>query len=338
MAETDTLRVPFDTLCSEFHRVLLRNGFSTERAEICARIFAENSRDGVYSHGLNILPWFVNAIERGVVKPDAEPAKVSHRGTFEQWDGNLAPGPVSARLCMGRAIELAREYTIGCVALRNTSHWSRAGAYGLQATEAGCIGICWANTVPMMPPWGSDEAKIGNNPLVVAVPRDDGPILLDMALSQFSGGRLRIHMKSGDPLPFPGGYDEAGQLSHDATAIRKTKRLLPIGLWKGSGLALVLDLIAAVLSGGRGTFEAWHNEGEGGVSQLFIAIDAAAAVGENIVRDTVDRIIADFQTAKPIDENTHVTYPGQRMLETRKENMELGIPVDPDIWRQVQAT
>ena len=122
-------------------------------------------------------------------------------GALEQWDGHLGPGPVNATLCMDRAIALSRQNGIGCVALKNTNHWMRAGTYGLQAADTGCIGICWTNTMPLMPPWGSAERKIGNNPLVLAVPRPEGHILLDMAMSQFSGGKLEIYRRRNQPLP-----------------------------------------------------------------------------------------------------------------------------------------
>src|SRR5215469_1452161 len=115
--------IPFDKLKAEFNRVLLALNFSEDKADSIAQIFAENSRDGVYTHGLNRFPTFVQYIKDGYVIPDAEPTKAAGFGSLEQWDGHLGPGILNARFCMNRAIELGRENGIGCVAIRNTNHW-----------------------------------------------------------------------------------------------------------------------------------------------------------------------------------------------------------------------
>ncbi len=329
-------RVPFQKLYDEFYRCLIKTGFTPDRAELCARIFAENTRDGVHSHGLNRFPQFIERAKKGRhIDIHATPEKAGGFGLLERWDGRLGPGMLNATFCMDRAISLARENGIGCAALKNTSHWMRAGAYGLQAADAGCIGICWTNTTKLMPPWGSAERKIGNNPLVIAVPRPDGHILLDMAISQFSGGKMDIYRRSKEPLPVEGGYDTHGNLTRDAIAIHESGRPLPIGCWKGSGLALALDLVVTLLSGGRSTYQLAKEKDEYGVSQIFIAIDVTTVAGEEILHQTVEEIIRDLHDAPPLEGHEQVTYPGERMLKTRRESLAHGIPVDPDYWQQV---
>src|ERR1700712_4927520 len=101
------MRLPFETLRSEFKRVLLSLNFTDEKATLCSTIFAENSRDGVYTHGLNRFPVFVEFVKEGLVKPDAGPTKIAALGALEQWNGNLGAGILNARFCMDRAIELA---------------------------------------------------------------------------------------------------------------------------------------------------------------------------------------------------------------------------------------
>ena len=242
-------RVAFQTLYDEFYSVLTAVGFSDQRAALCAKLFAENQRDGVYSHGLNRFPGFVASMKQKKVDFSASPEKVKSLGALEQWDGKKGVGLINAHACMQRAIELAQQHGMGGIGLKNTNHWMRAGTYGLLAADAGCIGICWTNTTCLMPPHGGLDKRLGNNPLVLTIPRPDGDhILLDMAISQFSGGRTAIHQRSGEPLPVPGGYDGDGNLTTDAGAL---DRVLPIGHWKGSGLALCLDLVAALWSGGQ---------------------------------------------------------------------------------------
>ena len=181
---------------------------------------------------------------------------------------------------MDGAIALARAHGIGCVALSNTNHWMRGGTYGWQAADAGVIGVCWTNTMPNLPPWGADTPRIGNNPLVIAVPRPEGHVVLDMAMSQFSYGALASYRLRGEQLPVPGGFDRDGALTRDPAAIEASRRPLPIGFWKGSGLALMLDMVAALLAGGRATHEIPQvPEQETGLSQVFLAFDVAAIAG-----------------------------------------------------------
>ena len=327
------MRVPFDTMVGEFSRVLRKLAFSPDRADVCARLFAEASRDGVYSHGLNRFAGFVSYIRDGHVDVSAEPQQVSAFGPLERWDGRRGPGNLNAHFCMGRAIELARQHAVGCVALRNTNHWMRAGSYGWQAAEAGCIGMCWTNTIPNVPPWGARQARVGNNPLVLAVPRAGGHVVLDMAMSQFSYGRLHSHRLRGESLPVDGGFDEAGRLTRDPAAIMKTMRPLPIGYWKGSGLSLLLDLVAAILSGGTATWQL-NQSVESGVSQMFIAFDAARIAGDDLSR-IANEVIDDLHQAEPVKPGEQVYYPGERTLLTRKESLEKGVLVEESYWRQV---
>ena len=249
------LRIAFDEVEMRLAAVLRGLGFGEERAQMCARLFAETTCDGVYSHGVNRFARFVAMVRNGSVDPAAEPRVVARFGAMERWDGQRGPGNLNALAAMGQAIELSREHGIGCVAMANTNHWMRGGTYGWQAADAGVIGMCWTNTMPNQPPWGGMEAAIGNNPLVIGVPRAKGHVVLDMAMSQFSYGALESYRWRGELLPVEGGFDAAGALTRDPDAILQSQRLLPTGYWKGSGLAVVLDLMAAMMSLGNATHQ-----------------------------------------------------------------------------------
>ena len=327
------IRVPFETLRDEFYRVLVSVGFTGERAMLCARLFAENQRDGVYSHGLNRFPGFVAGLENRRINFRAQPEKTESYGALERWNGRRGVGLVNAHICMERAMELAEAHTIGCVGLFNTNHWMRGGAYALQAAEYGYIGICWTNTTRLMPPWGSAEKKIGNNPMAIGVPRAEGPLLLDMAMSQYSNGKLEVLKQHGKELPLPGGYNTDGELTVDPGEILESQRALPIGYWKGSGLALVLDAMATVISGGQATHEIAQQDSEYAVSQVYIAINVTEVMGYTRLNRTVKDIIDDVHTALPLDSNEAVRYPGEGMLRTRQESLEKGVLVDETQWQ-----
>ena len=328
-------RVPFERLVAEFKRVLLAAGFAEERGERCARLFAENTLDGVVSHGLNRFPGFVESCRGDIVDVGAEPERVHRLGVVEQWDGRSGVGLLNAEAAMGRAIEIAAEDGLGCVGLKNTNHWMRAGAYGLQAADSGCIGICWTNTTVLMPPWGATKPNIGNNPLTICVPYEDHHVLLDMAMSQYSNGKLEVLRRRGDKLTVPGGYDDDGNLSTDPAAILQSRRALPIGYWKGSGLALILDLMASLIAGGDSTAVIASRPQENGVSQVFIALDVVGLAGARAVQASVDDIVRAFKDVSAAEGMDEIRYPGEGMLATRRDNLENGIPVDPELWRQL---
>jgi 3-dehydro-L-gulonate 2-dehydrogenase len=280
------LRVAYDDLYQALERAMQHLGLQGDRASLCARLFAETTRDGVYTHGLNRFPRFAEMVANGCIDVTAEPTRVAGAAALERWDGHLGPGNLNAHTAMQRAIELARQHGLGGVALANTNHWMRGGSYGWLAAEAGVFAICWTNTLANLPPWGASTPALGNNPLVIAIPRPAGAhVVLDMAMSQFSYGALSSYSAKGQQLPVAGGYDEAGQLTCDPAAIEASKRALAIGYWKGSGLSLVLDMLAAMLSGGNATHDIPQEPTrESGVSQVFLAIDPASPPAKKWIR------------------------------------------------------
>jgi 3-dehydro-L-gulonate 2-dehydrogenase len=327
------MKIPYQQLKAEFLRVLLKYNFSPAKAEQLATIFAQNSLDGVYTHGINRFPGFIEYTQEGLVKPDAEPSLFNTLGLIEQWDGNLAPGILNASFCMDRAIALAKQQGIGCVAIRNTNHWMRGGTYGWQAADAGCMAICFTNTIANLPPWGGVDPRLGNNPLVIAVPKQGGHVVLDMAMSQFAYGKLQLHQANNNqPLPLPGGYDEEGNLSTDAAAIIRSNRMLPAGFWKGSGLTLMLDLLTTILSQGNSTEKITASGKESGVSQVFICIHQP---DEALVAQVTDQIINYTKTSHPEKEGESIAYPGENTLKTRIRNTLEGIPVNEAVWNKV---
>lgn len=330
------LRVSFDELYQALNKAMLALGIPEERARRSAQLFAETTRDGVYTHGLNRFPRFSAMVKNGSIDVHATPTLAAAFGAIERWNGNRGIGNLNAQDAMARAMALAKKNGIAAVALANTNHWMRGGAFGWQAADEGMFAICWSNTLANLPAWGAKTPTVGNNPLVIAVPREGGNIVIDMAMSQFSMGSLPSYSKRGEPLPVPGGYDAEGNLTQDARAIEQSARTLPIGYWKGSGLALVLDAIAAMLSGGMATHQFSPDPlMEAGQSQIFLAIDPSQLVAAAELNHIADGVVESLAHATPIDPAKPVRYPGEQTLKLREENLRLGVPVDPEIWRQL---
>jgi len=325
------MRVTRQELLDTFEGILARRGMAEARA--CAALFADATRDGVATHGVNRFPVFVGQIDQGDVQVNARPVLVQAMGAFERWDGQFGPGNLNAARCMDRAIELARGAGIGAVALRNTNHWMRGGAYGLQAAAADCIGICWTNALAAMPAWGGRDGRLGTNPLIMALPGAP-PVLVDMAMSQFSYGKLQEYRLKGQRLPVAGGYDADGALTDDPAAVEATRRILPAGYWKGSALSMALDMVAAALSGGNTVADlSGKYPRETGVSQVFIAF-AMDRLGREW-EATVARVREDVRGSAPAQPGAAVRIPGERAAALRAAADRDGITVDDRIWAKV---
>ena len=320
---------------STLYELFLKYGFNETKAKILADTHTENTLMGVNSHGINCIPAFINLVKKGIVKINEEAEQVGAFGSIERWDGRYGSGVINARKCTDRAIELAKDHGMGLVALRNTNHWMRGGAYGWQAADAGCIAILFTNTQPNMPPWGGRDSRIGNNPFIVAIPRSEGHVVLDMAISQFSFGKIQEYALKEEKLPFVGGWDANNELSDDPVELRKKQRGLPIGYWKGSALSMILDMLATLLSAGDSTYKIGQKEEETGVSQIYLCINPGKFSDPKISEKLLNEIIDYTHDVPPMNSGDKVYYPGERALMNRERNLANGMTVDDKVWSEV---
>lgn len=334
-AGNNTLVIEAKTMQRVLKDILLRHGFTEPKASVCAEIFTTNSLDGVTTHGINRFPRFIEYIQKGYINMKAVPTLQSKYGGIEQWNGNLGPGILNAMEATTTATQLSQQYGIGCVALSNTNHWMRGGTYGWQAAKAGYVFIGCTNTIANMPAWGATDARLGNNPLVIAIPYKEEAIVLDMAMSQYSFGAMELSAMKNETLPVLGGFDSKGRLTNDPAAIIDSGRPLPVGYWKGAGLSLLLDMLATILSGGLSTHDISKQEVEYGLSQVFVAIDISKFSHASAIPQMIENIIDDYKKSVPAGEENKITWPGERVLQTRKRNTEQGIPVMEKIWQQI---
>ncbi len=332
--DMNDISIPFEVLKEKLTGILLENGFQKEKAERCAQLFAKADLDGVRSHGVNRFFLFLDFIQKGYVKPEKEPVLESKIGMFERWNGQFGPGNLNAEFAMDRAIQLSAEFGIGCVALQFTNHWMRGGNFGWQATDAGVIGICFTNTIPNMPAWGGSEPKLGNNPLVIGIPRKSGPIVLDMAMSQFAYGKMTLHAEKDEQMPYDAGFDQNGELTRSPKIVLKNHLALPMGLWKGAGLSLILDMLASLLSGGNSTHQVDQHGDEFGLSQVFLCFDPKKLELMDWMELKADSIVSDLKNSS-VFEGKSVRYPGESILQIRTKNLKAGVPVSENLWNKI---
>ena len=172
----------------------------------------------------------------------------------------------------------------------------------------------------------------------MAVPKSNGEhVVVDCAVSQFSYGKMEDCRLKGLQLPVPGGYDEDGNLTTDPAAIEKTWRVLPMGYWKGSGISILLDLMSTVMTNANSVQKIGTFGDEIGLSQMMIAMDPSKFQDAGITDRIVDELVADIKSSIPAEEGGQVFYPGEIEINTRRDNMENGIPVLEEKWNAVLA-
>ncbi len=333
------MRLTFEEIEKEINRVFVKYGMSGEKAAVCARVHTESTYDGIYSHGTGRVARFVDYIQKGWVDVKAEPEIEKSMGAVSVINGHMGPGVLNALFAADHAMELASRYGIAMVGIKNTTHWMRGGTYGLYAANRGYISIMWTNTESVMPPWGAKECRLGNNPLVMAVPGMDGeaPMMLDMAISQYAYGKLAMTRLAGGKLPLPGGFDKDGNITDDPGAIEESRRIMPIGYWKGSSLSFMLDVLGAVLSDGIGAadLDQMGRGSCGGASQVMIVIDPSKTTSADHMRETISKAVAHLKSAALSEHSTGIFAPGEDYIRFRREHDEKGIFVEDVIWEQI---
>ena len=315
----------------------LQRFMSEQDAKRFAEIFAGNSLDGVHSHGMNRYPRYLSDMQSGLCDAGVTQAeRVSGLGGLEVWDAHFGVGPLIAQQMAERAIELARTHGIACVALRNNSHWLRAGRYGLMMADAGMLGLCMTNTCMNLVAYGAKEPSTGNNPITIAIPRKAGSLVMDMAVSQYAFGKLEIMAQEGGMLDTPCGYDLEGNLTCDPKKIVESGLMTPMALWKGSALSIMIDLMTSMLSLGRTSLEiGTPADGEKGMSQMFVCMNPAAVVDMDKAEAQMEKTIAFLNALEPKDGVHGVHAPGENLGKTRARNLERGIPVTEETWQKI---
>lgn len=329
------VKISADEMQSVFSEILKRTGYTETKAHDIADVFTTNSLEGIYTHGVNRFPRFIHNTRDGYIKPEAVPTLTHASGSLEQWNGNLGPGPLNAVFATNRAIEISDRYGIGLVALADTNHWMRGGLYGWQAARKGYVFIGWTNTIANMPAWGAKDPHLGNNPFVLAVPWGKDAVVLDMAMSLYSYGKMEAYANENKKLPLPGGFDNNGELTDDPVKILESWRTLQIGYWKGAGLSLLLDLIATILSGGSSVSKITERKVEYSLSQVFIAINPGKLHNSPSIEKAVSEIISDLHSSAPASPESSVRYPGENVKKIREESLKNDIPVADNIWTEI---
>jgi L-2-hydroxycarboxylate dehydrogenase (NAD+) len=340
--EVDKVRpVPAATLRAFLEDALRACGLPEADAATAAGAMLEADLSGSDAHGIFRLAGYVRQLQRGVINPRATIRVIERSAATALVDGDHGMGHVVMTYAAKLAVELARASGIGWVGARRSNHAGAGAIYAAIPLEHGMVGIYGAaSSVNHMAPWGGTEPLLGTNPIAVAIPAGkEAPVILDIATSLASNGAIRTHELQGRAMP-----EGWVQNREDGTAITDPRRInegtyLPMGGYKGSGLSIIIGLLAGPLNGaafGRDVrdFSAPPG-GDLNVGQFVIALDVARFLAPDVFRAEVDRHIRDLASSRRLPGGEAIRVPGQGRVARRAEREKSGVPLNGALVAQV---
>jgi LDH2 family malate/lactate/ureidoglycolate dehydrogenase len=319
------------TLQEWSERVMAAAGVSPPHARLIAESLVAASLRGVDSHGIQLLPSYLEQIAAGDVDPSATGDIVTESGACLIYDGRNGLGQVVADICCGHAVRLAQHHGISMVTARESNHFGAAAFWARRIAEADQIGLVFCNASPIVAPWQAKEGRFGTNPVCMAVPathRD--PWLLDMATTTVAANRIFKAHTNGEPtIPAGWAMDREG-ISTTNTEDAYRGLLMPLGGYKGSGLAMMVEILCGVIGGGAMSTELGGLRVRGRsfrVSQTFIAIDVLRMQPD--FRQRLEWLIGTVKSAEPAAGFDEVLVANEPELRTERERSVSGIPI-PD--------
>jgi LDH2 family malate/lactate/ureidoglycolate dehydrogenase len=340
MSQAATGRVPIAAIRSLIEDSLTAAGLPPEDAAVCARLMGEADLTGADAHGVFRLPQYVRRLKAGGFNPKPNITVQRSAPATALVDGDNAMGHLVMSRAAETAIALARETGVAWVGVRRSNHAGPAGLYAEMPAAAGMIGIYAAiANANHMAVWGGADPLLGTNPLAIGVPSGAGPLVLDMATTVVSYGTVKNYALQGKSL-------EPGWMVNTATGedIIDAKRaaeglLLPIGGYKGSGLAVMLGLIAGPLN--RAAFGAdvidfnADDASETNTGHFILALDIARFLPLEDYTAEVDRHVHELKQSKRLPSVDEIRMPGERRRVCRDDRSRNGVPVAPALVAQL---
>ena len=330
-------------------------GVPREDAEICTDVLLESDRRGIESHGCNrFKPIYIDRINAGIQNAVTNFEIVKETPTTAVVDGHHGMGQVIGHRAMSMAIEKAKTYGLGMVAVRNSCHYGIAGYYATMATKAGCIGITGTNARPSVAPTFGVEGMFGTNPLTVGIPSDEEfDFVLDCATSITQNGKVEYYARIGEDV-HPGTIiDEDGRaVEGDAgvalSKIRGGTAALTalggigeaLGGYKGYGYAMIVELLSAVLQDGMYGKDLDGKDENGntrpyGLGHFFIAIDTEHFLGEEACRRKTGDVIRAVRASKKMPGAERIYSAGEKEYEIWLSRKDKGVPINPSVQAEM---
>ncbi|MBI6615661.1 Ldh family oxidoreductase [Pseudomonas simiae] len=329
-----TTHLSYEALTLLLQRIFIRQGTSESVAQVLAENCASAERDGAHSHGVFRVPGYVSTLNSGWVDGKAVPIVEDVASGFVRVDavnGFAQPALAAARSLL---VDKARSAGIALLAIHSSHHFAALWPDVEPFAEEGLVALSVVNSMTCVVPHGADRPLFGTNPIAFAAPRADGPpIVFDLATSAIAHGDVQIAARKGERLPPGMGVDSLGQPTQDPKAILEGGALLPFGGHKGSALSMMVELLAAALTGGNFSFEFNWSDHPGArtpwTGQLVILIDPSKTTGQNFA-----------ERSQELVRQMHAAglrrLPGDRRHRTRAKSQEIGIEINAQDLKQLQ--
>jgi LDH2 family malate/lactate/ureidoglycolate dehydrogenase len=307
-------RIAVETLERTAAAVLGASGMPPEDAALVADTLVCADLWGHRSHGVMRLPWYVARLRAGIMRSRTRVELVVDAGAVAVLDGHDGVGQVIAAASTREAVDRARAHGVAAVSARNSNHVGCLGYFTRSAARQGCVALYASNASPAMAPWGGRDKRVGTNPWSIAAPVGDaGVMMMDIANTAVARGKIYDAQQRGVKIPADWALDEDGQPTTDPERAL-AGLLLPMGRHKGYAIAVMIDVLAGVLSGsqtGSDVAGPFQTERPGGNGQLFIALDVGKFLEPNAFAARMEQLIADVKEARPADGFSAIDVPGE---------------------------
>jgi L-2-hydroxycarboxylate dehydrogenase (NAD+) len=354
-ASDDIVYVPAEVLQGFVEQVFVALGTPSDDARICAEVLLASDLRGIESHGVGRLKTYYERIRAGVQLVETEMEIVQETETTALVDGHHGMGAVIAYRSMRLAMDKARRYGLGAVAVRNSTHFGIAGYYALMAAKEGMMGLALTNARPVIPPTFGAEPMLGTNPIAFAAPSDAGfPFCFDAATAVVSRGKIEVHDRAEKPVPEGWVIDDTGQALTDPRQILRDlpagkAMMLPLGGageatggYKGYDLATVVEILCASLCAGAFMKDLLGIAPDGSrrpymLGHFFLAIDIGHFLSLELSKQITGQIMRELQNARMASGQDRIYVAGEKEHEREAMVRERGIPVNRNLRRDLQT-
>jgi len=337
----DLIYISPDALMTFASEIFERLGLSFDDASLVSDCLVKANLRGVDSHGVSRIPIYAERLRLKLVNPRPNIRATRVAAAASLVDGDDGMGMIVGTRAMAEAIAIARESGMGLAGVRRSTHYGMAAYYVLQAISEDCIGFAFTNASPGMAPWGGSKPVLGVNPIAVGVPAGQRPpFVLDMAMSVMARGKIRLAGLRGEPIPKGIGLDAEGRPNTDGLKVLDGGTVLPFGGYKGSGLALLMEIMGGVFTGAAfaGEMQSLYGDFSGPqrIGHVFMAIrpDLFMPIGE--FKGRMDTMIERYISSPKAEGFGEILMPGELEEREEAERLVTGIPVPPEIAQQLR--
>ncbi len=325
----------YAALAAFAQELLERSGVPSDKANLVAVSLTASNLRGVDSHGLQLLPQYLEQIKAGNIQPEANGHVISESGACLLFDGERAFGQHVAAVCSDHAVRLSQTHGLGMAVARESNHYGAAAFWSQRIADAGCIGITVCNASSLVAPWQGKQPRLGTNPISVAIP---GPRrwLLDMATTTVAMNKIVNASLSGRETIPPGWAMDAEGNPTTSTAVAIKGLLMPLGGYKGSGLAMMVEILCAVLSGGAMSTEVggvYNRTKPMRTSQMFLSIDPTRFLPMDELVERMTRLVAMMKSSAPAQGFDEVMVAGDPEWRIEEQRRRDGIPLSEGAWK-----